>query len=170
MTQDIDLFVALAEIAGIFVGFGALISVTRRGGIDATQLARIRAVVAVGLVVMVAALVPVGLSRYGLAGHALWSWSSLIFLVLIWASIVVPLRNKEHRETLTGQHRGNPIAATFFWVCLEIPIQVPLILAMLGSYPDLEPAFYTTALVLNIFEAAFILTGIVFSQIASSDL
>lgn len=33
MSQDFDLFVALAGIAGVFVGFGALISFTRRGGV-----------------------------------------------------------------------------------------------------------------------------------------
>jgi len=163
VTQDTDLFVALAEIAGVFVGFGALISVTRRGGIDATQLAQIRTVVAVGLLVIVAALIPVGLGRYGLTGHTVWSWSSFTFLVLIWVSIFV------HRASLAAQARENPIAGMFFWVGLELPIQIPLILAMFGSYPALEPAFYTTALVLNVFEAAFVLTQLVFSHVVAPD-
>ena len=63
MIQDVDLFVAIAEIAGVFVGFGALISVTRGAEIEASVLGRIRAVVTIGLLVVVAALVPVGLGR-----------------------------------------------------------------------------------------------------------
>jgi hypothetical protein len=160
--QDTDLFVALAEIAGVFVGFGALISVTRRGGIDATPLAQIRAVVAVGLLVIVAALIPVGLDRYGLTGHTVWSWSSFTFLLLIWVSIFV------HRASLAAQARANPVSAMFFWVGLEVPIQVPLVLAVFGSHPTLEPAFYTTALILNLFEAAFLLTQLVFAHVVAA--
>ena len=71
MVQDVDLFAAIAQIAGVFVGFGALISVTRRNEIEASQLSQIRAVVTIGLVVIVASLIPVGLGRYGVTGHDL---------------------------------------------------------------------------------------------------
>ena len=54
-----DLLIAMAEIAGVFVGFGALISVTRRDKIESEQLVQIRAVVTIGLIVMVTGLVPV---------------------------------------------------------------------------------------------------------------
>ncbi|MFX1343244.1 MAG: hypothetical protein ACFFAL_11220 [Promethearchaeota archaeon] len=40
MTVDLPLFIAIAEIVGVFVGFGALISVTRPNEIAAPQLAR----------------------------------------------------------------------------------------------------------------------------------
>jgi hypothetical protein len=36
---------------------------------------------------------------------------------------------------LTGQVRANPLAWAFFWLCLEVPIQVPLALAVLGTHP-----------------------------------
>jgi len=49
----VGLFLAIAEIAGVFVGFGALISFTRRAEIEAEQLGQIRAVVTIGLVVIV---------------------------------------------------------------------------------------------------------------------
>jgi len=162
-----DLFVSLAEIAGVFVGFGALISVTRRVDIDASQLAQIRAVVVIGLVVMVAALVPVGLARYGVVGRTLWSWSSIAFLALIWVSIILPMLNHRHRAAITALSRGSLIGSIFFLVFLELPIQIPLVLAVLGSHPALEPAFYTTALVVNLFEGAFVLTQLVFSQVVS---
>ncbi|MEZ4769007.1 MAG: hypothetical protein R2844_11355 [Caldilineales bacterium] len=43
MPQFVDLYIAIAEISGIFVGFGALISVTRRSEVEASQLGQIRA-------------------------------------------------------------------------------------------------------------------------------
>ena len=152
---------ALAEIAGVFVGFGALIGVTRRSEIGPTQLGQIQWVVTSGLLVIAAALLPVVLVRYGVTGHNLWSVCSLIVLLLIWFLLGFALRKVEAREQLIAEARANPMAAAFLWLLLELPIQVPLVLAVLGLYPDLEPAFYTTALVFNLFEAAFVLGRLV---------
>jgi len=164
---DLDLFIAMAEIAGIFVGFGALISVTRRSEIEPTQLGQIRALVTIGLVVLVAALIPILLGRYGVTGHGLWFISSLIFLVISWAVIVLSLRWPESRELVLTQTRSSPLLAAFFWLLLELPVQIPLFLILLGPRPDLEPAFYLTALVFNLFEAAFVLAQLVYSQVRS---
>lgn len=164
MEQDLNLLTAIAEIAGVFVGFGALISVTRRSEIDAGQLSQIRAVVTIGLVVIVAALTPVGLGRYGVAGHDLWLLCSIVFMLLIWIVTVLSLRRPENRRLAITRARDNPLMAAFFWLLLEIPMQVPLVLVIVGSYPDLEPAFYITALVLNLFQAVFVLAQFVYSQ------
>jgi hypothetical protein len=164
LAQDADLLVAIAEIAGVFVGFGALISVTRRSEIDASQLGQVRAVVTIGLVVMVAALIPVGLGRYGVTGHDLWFTCSLVFFVLIWVVNILSLRQPENRDFM----RANPVTSVIFWLLLEVPMQVPLVLALLGFFPHLEPAFYTTALVLNLFQAAFVLARFVYTQVSVS--
>jgi hypothetical protein len=169
MNPDIDLFIAIAEIAGVFVGFGALIGVTRRSMIEVTQLGRIRAVVTTGLVVVVAALVPVTLSRYAVHGHNLWFICSLIFLVLLWVVIILSLRRVENRKIVIAQAQSNPWTTVFFWVALEIPVQAPLVLNILGLLPDFESALYTTSLVFNLFEAAFILTQLVYFRVSSSD-
>lgn len=63
MAIDPPLFIAIAEIAGVFVGFGALISITRRSEVDPARLGAIRAVVIAGLTVVVAALIPVAPSK-----------------------------------------------------------------------------------------------------------
>jgi L-asparagine transporter-like permease len=157
MTRDIELFIAIAEIAGVFVGFGALISLTRKNAIDFPQLGRLRGVVSVALVVIVAALIPVGISRYGITGHDFWLVCSVIFLFLVWAQILLSLSKSEYRELLTKQTRVNPLVSMFFWLLLEAPIHVSLVLAIIGIYPDLEPAFYTTALLFHLFEATFLL-------------
>ncbi|MEJ2353018.1 MAG: hypothetical protein P8Y03_24790 [Anaerolineales bacterium] len=163
---EIDLFIAMAEIAGVFVGFGALISVTQHSEIEAGQLGQIRAVVTIGLVVMVAALIPIGLDRYHLSSHNLWFVSSLVFLVISWAVIVLSLRRPENRQLMIAQARSSPMKAMFFWLLLELPVQIPLLLILLGPWPDLEPAFYLTTLVFNLFEAAFVLAQLVYSQVS----
>jgi hypothetical protein len=168
LTQDVELFIAIAEIAGVFVGFGALISLTRKDSIDFRKLGRLRGVVSVGLVVIVAALIPVGISRYGVTGHNFWLLCSIIFLFLVWAQIFLSLRKPEYRTLLTKQTLDSPLVSMFFWILLEAPIHVSLILALTGIYPDLEPAFYTTALLFHLFEATFLLTQIVNYQMRPS--
>ena len=169
MVQDIELFIAIAEIAGVFVGFGALISLTRKNAIDYPQLGRLRGVVSVALVVIVASLIPVGFSRYGLAGHDFWLVCSIIFLFLVWAQIVLSLSKAKNRELLTTQTFENPLASMFFWILPEAPIHISLVLAITGIYPDLEPAFYTTALLFHLFEATYLLVQIVNYQMKPSN-
>lgn len=161
---DAALFVTIAEISGVFVGFAALIAVTRRSEIDAAQLGQIQAVVTIGLVVVVAALVPVGLGAYDVTGHGLWVASSIIYLALNWIVIVMALRRSENRQIAGAQARSNPITAAFFWL-LEIAVQLPLFLVVFGVNPDLDVAFYMTALVFHLFEAAFILAQLVYTQV-----
>ena len=168
MIHDVELFIALAEIAGVFVGFGALISITRKDAIDFSQLGRIRGVVSIGLVVIVASLIPVGISRYGVTGHSLWLICSIIFLFLLWTMALLSLRKSKYRKLLADQSRESPLMNLFFWVCLEAPIHVSLILAIIGIYPELEPALYTTALLFNLFEAVFVLVQIVHYQMSAS--
>ncbi|MEZ4769006.1 MAG: hypothetical protein R2844_11350 [Caldilineales bacterium] len=68
---------------------------------------------------VIAALVPVVLSSYGVDGHSLWFISSLIFLVLIWAIIVLSLRMPENRAMTARQARSSPAMAAVFWVLLD---------------------------------------------------
>ena len=168
ITQDIELFIAIAEIAGVFVGFGALISLTRKNAIDFPQLGRLRGVVSIGLVVIVAALIPVGISRYHITAHELWLVSSIIFLTLVWVQMIWGLRKSEYREMLTKQIHDTPIIGMFFWILLEAPIHISLILTIIGIYPDLKPAFYATALIFHLFEATFLLVQIVNYQMKPS--
>jgi len=106
--------------------------------------------------------------RYGVTSHDLWFICSLIFFLLILAMSILSLRKPEYRELVINQARNNPLMAIFFWLLLETPIQISLILTLLGLYPNLEPAFYTTALLFHLFEAAFVLAQIVHSQMSTS--
>ena len=168
MVQDVDIFVGIAHIAGIFVGFGALISLTRKNEVDVSQLGRIRSLVTTGLVVIVAALIPIGFNRFGVSGHNLWFFCSLIYLCLNWAVIILSLRNPENKKVIITQMRSSPVTTVIFFLLLEIPLQVPLILVLIGLYPDLEPALYTTSLFFNLFEAAVVLVQLVYLQVDQS--
>lgn len=160
--DDLHLFLSIAEIAGVFVGFGALISVAQDQPLAAR--AQLRGVVMTGLGVLVGALLPVTLARFGLADRALWGWASAAFLAVIWMIIVPTLRHPEARAWSRADVREHPVHNILFWVFLEVPIQVSLILALLSVIPELDPAFYVTALVLNLCEAAYLLARVVLAR------
>ena len=162
MIGDAELFVALAEIAGVFVGFGALISVTRRGSAAISDRVQIRGVVLTGLLVVASALIPVGLERYSLDPDTVWRASSIAFLLLIWTVFLVPLRNPADRRELLSQFKTEPMGLVFL-LCLEVAVQGPLVLVILGSFPASSPALYTTALIINLLQAALLLSQLVLS-------
>ena len=160
----LDFFIAIAEIAGVFVGFGALIGVTRREEIEAAQLARIRGMVTMGLGLIIVALIPVGLNLYGITDHILWFMSSLIFYSLNWFVIILSFRDPVNRELMKTEMQTHPVTSVLFWVLLEVPLHSLLIITMLGLFPHLEPAFYTTALLFYLFQAAVALVQLVHWQ------
>jgi hypothetical protein len=120
--------------------------------------------VTIGLGLIIVALIPVGLNLYGVSDHILWFMSSLIFFSLNWMVIILSFRDPINRDLLNSGMRTSPVITVLFWLLLEIPLQLPLVLTMLGLYPLLEPAFYTTALLFNLFQAAFALVQLVYSQ------
>lgn len=164
MSQGVEVLMAIAGIAGVFVGFSALVSVSGQSQIAPTQLGLIRAIVTIGLIVIITTLVPVGLGYYGITGHDLWLLSSLTFLVLTWAVNILSLRRPENRQFTIAQARDNPLWSAFFWLLLEIPMQLPLVLIVLGINPELDQAFYLTAIILNLFQAAFVMALFVYSH------
>jgi hypothetical protein len=156
LIQNIEIFIGIAHIAGIFVGFEALISVSHQ-----KEVGRIRGIVTVGLMTIIAALIPIGLGSYGLSGHSLWFLSSLIYFCLNWTVIILSLRMPENREIMRSQTKTSFI---LFWLIFEVPLELPLILTLIGLFPDLEEAFYITALLFNLFSAAYVLTQIVYTK------
>jgi hypothetical protein len=162
--DEIDLFIALAEIAGVFVGFGALISLTRRGETDSQELEYMRGVVSIGLVVITAALVPIALTRFGIVDRALWLTSSLTFLSLIFTVFIVSLRAAESKEELVASVRNISKIVIVVILILELSIQVPLILVLLDVFPAMASALYTMALIVNLLQAALVLAVVVFHK------
>ncbi len=167
--QDADLFLSLAEIAGVFVGFGALISVRSGGTSDTHEVSNIRPVVSLAICVVVAALAPVIISRYALAGHELWLVCSLITLVLFIGLWIVNYRTPEMREEVAAAPTAEIVREVAANALLVIPMIGVLILVVLGLFPDQEPALYLTAVGLILFLDALNLLILVFSQRQSAD-
>ena len=157
---DTELFMALAGIAGVFVGFGALIGATA----GQTEQWLVRNVVNQALMVIAVALVPVVLGRYGLADHALWLVASVLALVADWAVILLLHSRREHMAFQVLRTRAQRIVMSVTFLVLEIPSQVALLLVILGPVPDLEPALYLTTVVLWLFQAAVLLVMLVYAR------
>ena len=162
--QDTELFLSLAEIAGVFVGFGALISVRGGGASDAHEVTFIRSVVTTAIWVVIAALAPVIVSRYDLVGHGLWLACSLLALVLLLVIWIVNERTTESRELGAAYSRAQTIGVTASYLGLMIPTIAALVLVVLGLFPDKEQALYLTAVGLGLFMGGLTLLFLVFSQ------
>jgi hypothetical protein len=159
LVENIEIFIGIAHIAGIFVGFEALISASHQ-----KELERIRGLVTVGLTTIIASLLPIGLGSYGFSGHILWFLCSLIFLCIDWIVMILSLLKSENRELLRKEKKTHPVMFILFWLLFEVPLQVPLILVMIGLFPELGSAFYITALLFNLFSAAYVLSQIVYTK------
>jgi len=167
--QDADLFVGLAGIAGVFVGFAALITVRSGGPSDPLELAPMRMMVSMAMLTIVAALAPVTLVRYGLTDHQVWVLSSALIL-LGWVLILVAsARTPEYRASWATSMAeakltpGDVVGGTAFVLYMIVSLVAPIII-VLGVAPDLEAALYFTVVVLILVGTGLTLLGLVFTQ------
>lgn len=162
--QDADLFIELAGIAGVFVGFGALIAVRSGGASETFEVAYVRGVVSMGLVVVVAALAPVTFGRYDLAAHQVWALSSAV-AILGWVGVIAAnARTREWSRAEDGMARSrslNLIAAIAIYPLMFASFALPIVI-LLGPAPDLEAALYFTVVVLALIFDAWLLLQLVF--------
>ena len=166
MTEDIDTLLAIAEIAGVFVGFAALATVVsgrasaESQGDDAFRL--IGAVV-ISAQVIAAALVPIVLDRFGLSHSTTWRVSGGLVFVANWFVILFMNRVTQGFAVTHRQMRTLSVAG---WI-LEVFYQVPLLLCAVGVWPNQAPAFYLLALVVGVLQATLCMAGLVTSLIAA---
>jgi hypothetical protein len=164
--QDAELFLSLAEIAGVFVGFGALIAIRSGGTGDVIEVSMVGMVAWFGIQVVVAAITPVVVSRFGVDGHELWLACSLVVLALWWIGDEVVSRISPERRALKA---ALPMAVRWrqelFGACFWVPMNIALVIVALGLLPGQEPALYLAAVVLLLFMDAFMLLMIVTSAI-----
>lgn len=157
---DGELFVHLAEIAGVFVGFGALIAVRSEEGSDAHTVEYLRGLVAGGLLVVVAALAPLVVSRFGMDGRALWLPCSILFLALFLIVWAVDARSAENRI-----ERNANRALTVRYAMIALPMTFgmlgALILIIVGVWPQHDAALYFLAVTLWLVELGFSLIWLV---------
>jgi hypothetical protein len=155
--------VTLAEISGVFVGFGALISLTSRDKMNILEFGVMRAAVTAGMTTMVGALIPLGFAAYGIEGAALWRVSSAAFLAIEAVFLVDNWRRPDNREFLLAGSRQRPVAFWLFWLLLELPMVLPLLLVLLGVFPGLGQGLYTTAVLVSLLQAVWALWQVIYS-------
>lgn len=162
--QDAELFLSIAEIAGVFVGFGALIAL-RSGASDPYEVAPVRMVVSAGVLTMVAGLAPVTLARYGLANHDVWFLCSILVLVGDASVSLIAARTTEYRAVFATFRRTRvarlEVAAT---VLVNGVMALALLVVVLGLAPALDATLYFTAIVLILIQAAWVLLEVVFAH------
>jgi hypothetical protein len=171
--QDTDVFMELAGIAGVFVGFGALIAVRRGGPTEPLEVAYTRGMVALGVLVVVAALAPVTLGFFDLAEHQVWALSSVLFLVVALIMVVAIVRTPEYRTNIAAQAEKARAPSRSRWIAVgETVLSGVSILALvlipvailLGLAPDLEAGLYFAVVALALLQAAWMLLILVFTQ------
>jgi len=161
--QDVDLFLALAEIAGIFVGFGALIALRSGATADPAEVMFVGMVVWMGVQTVAGALAPVAISRFGVTGHALWLTCSVIVLAIFWiGDELVKRLSPERRAILAAMPRKararQELVGVPFWLLMNLA----LALIVVGVLPVHEEALYFAALVLLLlFDAGLVLLVVV---------
>lgn len=161
--QNTELLMHLAEIAGVFVGFGALISIRGEATRD-EEVMMIRMIVLFGILVVVAAFAPVLISGFGVTGHGLWVTSAVVFLVLWWGSSILNRWDVERTRVLATVTRQARVRTEIPAVPLWLSMNVALILILTGLFPDQEPALYMTAVTVNLFLTAEMLLLLVYLQ------
>ena len=167
--QDADLFIGLAGIAGVFVGFGALIAVRSGGASGRVEVGYTRGMVVFGVLAVVAALAPVTLDRYGLSEHGVWALSSVVVLAGWLVFFVLQTRTPEYRANMAEAHDATRSrwavagdwAATGLYMLAAV---VAPIVIVLGLLPELDAALYFTVVVVILLGAAWLLLALVFSQ------
>jgi hypothetical protein len=171
--QHTELFLSLAEIAGVFVGFGALISVRSGGASGRIEVGYTRGMVALGVLTVVAALAPVTLGLFDLAEHEIWALSSALVLVGLIVFVVAQSRTAEYRANIAAgieatrtRSRAQSLAVFDTGASMLYMIAVVLapIVVVLGLAPELETALYFAVVVLILLGAAWLLLELVFSQ------
>ena len=161
--QTLDFAISIAEISGVFVGFGVHIGAVQSRDLFAPEKkALAQGVSLLGIVTLMGALVPVILNAFGLSGHLLWFYSTLGYELLVFFGFAAALSREEFREFGPLNRKRYPIFAVVFWVPLEFSLQLSFLLILFGLFPEQSNALYLFTLFVNLGEGAGALTLLVF--------
>ena len=161
--QNAELFIHSAEIAGVFVGFGALIAIRSGATMAVTEINAIRWVMTTGIWVVVAALAPLFIASYGVSDHELWLVASLLALGLFAAFVGVFARTPENqaelRASVVSRSRREFAANLAKWLLPSfwLPaagLVLALAVVVLGLFLDHEEALYLSAIGLGLLMSA----------------
>ncbi len=72
-------------------------------------------------------------------------------------------KHPQSAEFFRQEMRDRPILSGLFWVGFELPIQIALVLVILGIFPDSLQRLYSFVLVVTLSECAFLLVRVLFA-------
>lgn len=164
-----DNLLNIAEISAAFAGFAALVSVLRQRGTRADaihDILRLRIVISTSMLVVVAALVPVGLVHFQLSDRLVWGFSAGTLLMLNYSVIYSFVKSYKPVE---GEFPPDNFAVSVV-TTLEFMDQAALVLVLLNLWPELNYPLYLAALILNICQAAFVFVRFVGSEFSAKEV
>lgn len=159
----------IAEISAAFAGFAALVSVLRQRGTRADALhdiLRLRIVISTSMVVVVAALIPVGLASFHISDRLVWGVSASTLLLLNYGVIYSFIKSYKPVE---GKFPPDNFAVGVVST-LEFMDQAVLVLVLFNFWPELNYPLYLAALIFNICQAAFVFVRFVGSEFSAKDV
>lgn len=159
----------IAEISAAFAGFAALVSVLRQRGTRADALhdiLRLRIVISTSMVVVIAALIPVGLANFQLSERLVWGISACMLLLLNYGVIFSFIKSY---KPVQGRFPPDNFAVGVVFI-LEFMDQAALILVLCNFWPGLAGPLYLAALILNICQAAFVFVRFVASEFSAKEV
>ena len=161
--METELFVHFAEIAGVFVGFGALISVRSAQVTDPHDVVYLRGVLGVGVWVVICALLPIAVNRYGVEDRAVWL-SCAAVAVAIWLFFVIAFNRAPDARALNRNAERVDRLFPIVGLPMHIMIAGSMALIVIGIWPDHDEALYVTGLTAGVVFAGYTLLALVMSQ------
>jgi hypothetical protein len=161
--METELFMHYAEIAGVFVGFGALISMRSARPADLHDVVYLRGLLVVGVGVVVNALLPITVSRYGVQDHALWRSCALAALTL-WVTLVIVYWRTPDSKAFSKEAERIDKLFPVVGLPLHLTIAGSFLLIILGVHPGIDEALSVTALTAGVIFAGYTLLVMVMSQ------
>lgn len=112
---------------------------------------------------VIAALVPVAVSRYGVDDHTLWLSSALVALA-VWGTVLIAFSRRPESRVLNRNLEPMDRRFPLVGLPLHLIIAVSLVLIILGVWRRVDEALYVTALAAGVVFAGYTLLMAVMSQ------
>ncbi len=170
---DTEMLIPLAEIAGVFVGFGALIALRSGGPTEPREVAPMRVVVSMGMLTIIAGLTPGAFGRFDLTEHEVWALSSAVVLVAWLVNLAAIFRAPESRAVWAEEPVEERAGSSPRWIAATVWVAYLLLMALwtltpiviiVGVVPELEAALYYALVVLYLLGAGWTFLTLVFAQ------
>ena len=161
-----DALIGIAQIAGTFAGFAALVGIVggRGHGSSRHDAERLRTVILVGVMVVATALIPIVVEGYGLNEATAWRASSGLALLMNWA-LGAAVASFGRRSGLFEADR------IYKWAgyTIEVPLELALIANVFGVLSAHAAGFYLTFLYLALIQAVIVFVQLVNSLFSGAD-